>query len=147
VRRSALTGEPTPVARICDLPPVVTSLRGKVEFEVSEEGREQELLEHMLRRATADTFRARLGSADLSGLLALFEGGGTVETGELVPASDLLSRVGEMIGLAKIMQRLGMEGSESLGHAAAAVEFALEGLYLMRRLSKDEIDGRAVYRT
>ena len=147
VRRAALTGETTPVARICDLPPVVTSLRGKVEFEVSEEGREQEVLEHMLRRATADTFRARLGNADLSGLLALFEGGGTVETGELVPASDLLSRVGEVSGLAKIMQRLGMEGSESLGHAAAAVEFALEGLYLMRRLSKDEVDGGAVYRT
>ncbi len=147
VRRAALTGEQTPVVRICDLPPVVTSLRGKVEFEVSEEGREQEVLEHMLRRATADTFRARLGSVDLSGLLALFEDGGTVETGELVPASDLLSRVGEVTGLARIMQRLGMEGSESLGHAAAAVEFALEGLYLMRRLSKDEVDGGAVYRT
>jgi magnesium chelatase subunit I len=147
VRRSALTGEPTPVVRICDLPPVVSSLRGKVEFEVSEEGREQEVLEHMLRRATADTFRARLGSVDLSGLLALFEEGGTVETGELVPASDLLSRVGEVTGLARIMQRLDMEGVESLGHAAAAVEFALEGLYLMRRLSKDEVDGGAVYRT
>ena len=147
VRRGALTGEAPPVARICDLPPVVTSLRGKVEFEVSEEGREQEVMEHMLRRATADTFRARLGSADLSGLLALFEGGGTVETGELVPAAGLLARVGEVNGLAKIMQRLGMEGSESLGHAAAAVEFTLEGLYLMRRLSKDEIDGGAVYRT
>jgi magnesium chelatase subunit I len=147
VRRAALTGEAPPVARICDLPPVVTSLRGKVEFEVSEEGREQEVLEHMLRRATADTFRARLGSADLSGLLALFESGGTVETGELVAAAGLLGRVGEVKGLAKIMQRLGMEGSESLGHAAAAVEFALEGLYLMRRLSKDEIDGGAVYRS
>jgi magnesium chelatase subunit I len=147
VRRAALTGDAPPVARICDLPPVVTSLRGKVEFEVSEEGREQEVLEHLLRRATGDTFRARLGSADMSGLLALFESGGTVETGELVPAADLLGRVGEVSGLAKIMQRLGMEGSESLGHAAAAVEFALEGLYLMRRLSKDEVDGGAVYRT
>jgi magnesium chelatase subunit I len=147
VRRAALTGEAPAVARICDLPPVVTSLRGKVEFEVSEEGREQEVLEHLLRRATADTFRARLGSADLSGLLALFEGGGTVETGELVPAADLLSRIGEVSGLAKIMKRLGMEGSEALGQAAAAVEFALEGLYLMRRLSKDEVDGGAVYRT
>ncbi len=147
VRRAALTGEAPPVARICDLPPVVTSLRGKVEFEVSEEGREQEVLEHTLRRATADTFRARLGGADLSGLLALFEDGGTVETGELVPAAGLLARLGEVTGLGRIMQRLGMEGSESLGHAAAAVEFALEGLYLMRRLSKDEIDGGAVYRT
>ncbi len=50
-------------------------------------------------------------------------------------------------GLAKIMERLHMEGGESLGQAAAALEFALEGLYLMRRLSKDSVDGGAVYRT
>src|SRR5215813_10482626 len=88
VRRSALAAEQhdePPVSRVCDLPAIVSTLRGKVEFEVSEEGREEEILGHLLRRATADTFRARLGSADLSGLLALFEGGGTVETGELVP--------------------------------------------------------------
>jgi magnesium chelatase subunit I len=147
VRRAALTGEAEPVARICDLPPVVTTLRGKVEFEVSEEGREEEVLGHLLRRATADTFRAHLGSADFSGLLATFENGGSVESGELVPAADLLARVGEVAGLAKIMQRLGMEGGESPGQAAAALEFALEGLYLMRRLSKDVVDGGAVYRT
>jgi magnesium chelatase subunit I len=146
-RRAALTGEEQPVARICDLPPVVTTLRGKVEFEVSEEGREQEVLEHLLRRATADTYRSRLGSVDLAGLLEVFEEGGSVETGELVPAADLLARVGEVPGLAKIMERLGMDGSESLGQAAAAVEFAMEGLYLMRRLSKDVVDGGAVYRT
>src|SRR6202789_2701246 len=72
VRRSALAGltDETPVARVCDLPPVVSTLRGKVEFEVSEEGREEELLSALLRRAIADTFRARLGSVDLSGLLA-----------------------------------------------------------------------------
>ncbi len=37
-------------------------------------------------------------------------------------------------------------GGESVGSAAAAVEFALEGLYLMRRLSKDSVEGGAVYR-
>jgi magnesium chelatase subunit I len=146
-RRAALAGEPQPVTRICDLPSIVSTLRGKVEFEVSEEGREQEVLDHLLRRATADTFRARLGNADLTGLLTVFEEGGTVETGDLVPAAQLLGRVGEVPGLAKIMQRLGMDGTESPGHAAAAVEFALEGLYLMRRLSKDAVSGGAVYRT
>jgi magnesium chelatase subunit I len=147
VRRAALTGEAQPVARICDLPSVVTTLRGKVEFEVSEEGREEEILEHLMRRGTADTFRARLGGADLAGLLTIFEQGGSVESGELVPATDLLARVGEVPGLAKIMARLGMDGGESPGQAAAAVEFTLEGLYLMRRLSKDTVDGGAVYRT
>jgi magnesium chelatase subunit I len=147
VRRAALAGEDQPVARVCDLPLTVSTLRGKVEFEVSEEGREQEVLEHLLRRAVADTFRARLGNADMAGLLATFEDGGMVETGELVSASDLLGRMGEVPGLARIMDRLGMDGGESLGQAAAAVEFTLEGLYLMRRLSKDVVNGQPVYRS
>jgi magnesium chelatase subunit I len=147
VRRAALTGEAQPVARVCDLPAIVSTLRGKVEFEVSEEGREQEVLDHLLRRAIAETFRSALGNADMSGLLARFAEGGSVESGDLVPAGDLLREVGDVPGLAKIMDRLSMDGSESFGQAAAALEFALEGLYLMRRLSKDVVDGTAVYRT
>jgi magnesium chelatase subunit I len=147
VRRAAITGEQQPVARVCDLPSVVSTLRGKVEFEVSEEGREQEVLDHLLRRAIAETFRSALGNADLSGLLAKFAEGGSVESGDLVPADDLLRRIGDVPGLARIMDRLAMDGSESFGQAAAALEFALEGLYLMRRLSKDVVDGASVYRT
>ncbi|MEV0197922.1 sigma 54-interacting transcriptional regulator [Nonomuraea sp. NPDC050691] len=148
VRRAAITGEERPVTRVCDLPCVVHSLRGKVEFEVSEEGRETEILAHLLRRATAETFRSRLGGMDLSALTDKFAEGNQVESGELVPAGELLHRIGPVEGLAKIMSRLGMgEGEESPGHAAAALEFALEGLYLMRRLSKDDLDGMTVYRT
>src|SRR6201992_628771 len=47
VRRSALIAEgpdEVPVARVADLPGIVPTLRGKVEFEVSEEGREDEIL-------------------------------------------------------------------------------------------------------
>src|SRR5271165_7067444 len=148
-RRSSLAGAPseTPVARVCDLPAVVSTLRGKVEFEVSEEGREEEVLGAMLRRAIADTFRSRLGGVDLSGLLAKFEEGGTVESGELVPAAELLQRIGDVPGLAKIMARLGMDGGESFGQAAAALEFTLEGLYLLRRLSKDTDGNTSVYGT
>jgi len=147
VRRAAISGEDQPVARVCDLPATITTLRGKVEFEVSEEGREQEVLDHLLRRATAETFRATLGSADLSGLLTRFAEGGAVETGDLLAATELLQRIGEVPGLAKVMERLNMDGGESIGEAAAALEFAMEGLYLMRRLSKDSVDGGAVYRT
>src|SRR6266567_4526129 len=150
VRRSALITEArddVPVARVADLPGIVPTLRGKVEFEVSEEGREEEILGHLLRRAIAETFRGRLGGADLSGVLAKFTDGGTITSGELVSASELLRRTGEVPGLAKVMARLGMEGRESFGEAAAAIEFVLEGLYLIRRLSKDSSDGTATYRT
>jgi magnesium chelatase subunit I len=146
VRRAALTGEDPPVARVCDLPGVVDTLRGKVEFEASEEGRESEILAHLLKKATADTFRARLAGADLSGVLARFEEGETVETGPLVPAGELLTRVGPIQGLSKILERLGMdEAAETPGLAAAAIEFTLEGLHLGRRLAKDEVPGRVVY--
>nr|WP_221473481.1 sigma 54-interacting transcriptional regulator [Planomonospora venezuelensis] len=146
LRRAALTGEERPVARVADLPGIVHTLRGKVEFEVSEEGRETEVLAHLLRRAVAETFRGTLGGMDLSALLERFSEGVQVESGPLVPAAELLRRIGPVTGLAKIMSQLGI-GDESPGHAAAALEFTLEGLYLLRRLSKDETDGAAVYRT
>ena len=144
LRRAALTGESDAVARVSDLPGMVPTLRGKVEFEVSEEGRELEVLNHLLRRAVAETFRTHLGAADLSGLTARFAEGDTVETGELVPAAELLRRVGPVDGLGRLVTMLG-EDEDSPGVAAAALELALEGLYLMRRISKDEIGGRTVY--
>jgi magnesium chelatase subunit I len=144
VRRSAVTGEPEAVARVCDLPSVVPASRGKVEFEAAEEGRELEVLSHLLRKATADTFRAQLAGSDLTGLQARFDEGGILETGDLVPASQLLADLGTVPGLAQILERLGIT-EESPGLAAAALEFALEGLHLNRRLAKDSVGHRTVY--
>jgi magnesium chelatase subunit I len=144
VRRAAITGETEAVARVCDLPSIVAASRGKVEFEAAEEGRELEVLAHLLRRATADAFRARLAGADLSGLQGRFAEGATVETGDLVPAAALLTRLGPVPGLSQLLARLEM-AAESPGLAASALEFALEGLHLNRRLAKDEVGGRTVY--
>jgi magnesium chelatase subunit I len=145
VRRAALTGEDVAVARVADLPSVVPAVQGKVEFEASEEGREEEILEHLLRRAVADTFRNRLGGVDLAGLVAKFEDGSVVETGELVPATELLDGLGPVDGLARILSGLGIDDVDTPGLAAAGVEFALEGLYLLRRLSKETVDDRVIY--
>jgi len=150
VRRAAVSGEPLAVARICDLPAVLPASRGKVEFEDADEGREAEVLAHLLRRAVADTFRARLVGADLSALQGKFDEGLTVETGDLVPAAELLRQVGTFPTLAVLLSRLepdsGPEGAAAVGLAAAAVEFALEGLHLLRRLAKDDVGGgRTVY--
>jgi magnesium chelatase subunit I len=124
----------------------VAASRGKVEFEDTEEGRELEVLEHLLRRAIAQTFRATLAGVDLSGLQAKFGDGRTVTAGDTVPAADLLRQLGTVPGLATILERLDVpDGAESPGLAAAAVEFALEGLHLNRRLAKDADGGRTIY--
>jgi magnesium chelatase subunit I len=139
LRRCALTGEEASVARVCDLAAVVDTLQGKVEFEVGEEGREREVLAHLLRRATVETFRHHLGASDLTALIERFDEGETVESGDLVPASRLLEQVGPLPGLGHLMERLGIEDVETPGLAAAALEFAMEGLFLNRRIAKDEV--------
>ena len=145
LRRGARVGEGIAVARVCDVPTVVPTLLGKIEFEMGEEGREIEILQHLLRVAVAETFRSRLQGLDLSGFTQLFAEGATVVTGELVPAADLLDEVGTVPGLSKVLDRLGHGDDATPGEVAAAVEFVLEGLHLTRRIDKESLGGRSVY--
>jgi magnesium chelatase subunit I len=144
VRRAARTGEPEAVPRVVDLPSVLMSSEGRVEFDTIEEGREADILLRAMRTAELEIFRRRLAGYDFAALLHRFDDGLAVDTGELTPASQLLGAVGDLPGLAKLLERLGVE-EESPGVAASAVEFALEGLYLSRRLNKDGGDRSARY--
>ncbi len=145
LRRAARMHEDVAVARICDVPTIVPTLLGKVEFEMGEEGRERAVLEHVLKVATAETFRSRLAGLDLSGFTGLFEDGSVVETGDLVTGAEVLAQVGPVPGLSKVLDRLGDGDDASPGHVAAAVEFVLEGLHLTRRIDKDTVAGRTIY--
>ncbi len=145
LRRAARTNDQEAVARIGDIAVIVPTLLGKIEFEMGEEGRERAVLDHLLRLATAATFRERLAGLDLSGFTALFAEGGIVETGELVPATEVLAQLGTVPGLAKVLNRLGYDDAASRGQVVAAAEFALEGLHLTRRIEKETVDGRTVY--
>jgi magnesium chelatase subunit I len=142
LRRSAITGDEA-VARIGDLTGVVPSLRGKVEFEVSEEGREEDVLQHLARKATAEVFRRHLGGVDLTPLIAVLDEGGVIEIGDLVTSTELLEEVGAWEGLGRLVAAVeGPDAEPTAGIAAAAVELALEGLWLTRRIDKDESEGR-----
>jgi magnesium chelatase subunit I len=149
VRRAAVNGEPVAVARVCDLVAVIPAARGKVEFDDADEGREFEVLAHLLRRATAETFRAHLAGLDLRPLQERFDNGVVVATGDLVGAEDLLTQLGPVPVLAALLERLEPggfgEGPSAIGIAAAVVEFALEGLHLNKRLAKESDGGRVVY--
>ena len=146
LRRAGLRNEREAVARICDTVSVTSTLRGKVEFDDGEQGREAEVLAHLLRIATAETFRARLAGLDLSGFTDLVAEGAIIETGDLVSAEELLGQIGPVPGLAKVLDRLGLGDAPSPGQAASGIEFALEGLHLTRRLAKELTDdGRTLY--
>ena len=145
VRRAVRTGEPEAVPRVCDLPAVLASSLGRVEFDTIEEGREEEILARAAKTAELEVFRRRLSGYDFQPILSRFAEGFEAETSDLTPASALLAQFGELPGLSKLLERLGVE-EESPGAAASAVEFALDGLHLSRRLNKDDTGRTGAYR-
>ena len=130
---------------MCDLPAALDSSLGRVEFDTIEEGREGEILLRALRNAELEVFRRRLAGFDFQPLLSRFSEGLVAESSDLMPASGFLEQFGDIPGLARLLGRLGVE-EESPGVAAAALEFALEGLHLSRRLNKDQAGRVGTYR-
>ncbi len=143
LRRAALTREPRAFARPIDLESVPVVLRGKLEFASGEEGREDEVLEHLLRRAVADTARFRLRGVDLSGL-ADAVAAAPVRTGERVPAAEVVAALPAVGVLTEVARRLDAGGTEDPGPMASAAELACEYLFLTRKLAKDETDDDTV---
>ncbi len=145
IHRATRQGEAQAVARPVDLETAVDVLAGKVQFESGEEGREDEILDHLLRTATAETVRAHLRGVDFGVLVAAIGNGTMVSTGEQVPAREVLAglpALGESDLYDTIYERLGATND---GQRAGAIELALEGLYLARRVSKETGDGETVY--
>jgi magnesium chelatase subunit I len=145
IHRAVSQGEDEAVARIVDLETAVDVLGGKIEFESGEEGRELEVLTHLLRTATAETVRHTFRGLDFALLVEALENGRMVTTGEQVTARDFLAGLpvlGESELYDEICERVGATND---GERAGAIELALEGLYLARKISKESGGGETVY--
>lgn len=145
LHRAATEGEDDPVARVVDLETAVEVLGGKIEFESGEEGRELEILTHLLRTAVADTVRHLVRGIDFGPLVRTVEEGAEIATGEQVTAHDFLEglpALGEATVYDEVYERF---DARSEGERAAALELVLEGLYLARKIGKDSSGGATVY--
>ena len=132
VRRAVRTGAGTAVPRVSDLEGIAQSSLGRVEFEGFEEGREAEILRRLLSQATLEVFREYLMGFDFVPVLDAFDSGLEVEVDDLTPASNVVA--GEL-DTSDLVLRLGLTGGTD-EELASALEFALEGLHLTRRLNK-----------
>jgi len=143
-RRALRNGEREVVPRVSDLDSLVSSTAGKIEFETLDDGREEQVLERIVKASVLEVFRARCRPERLTTLVGAFDEGLTVNTGEDVAASDYAPLLPKLSGLRDALADLGV--GETPAGVASAVEFVLEGLHLSKRLNKDAVGGKAVYR-
>ncbi|MFM7119389.1 MAG: magnesium chelatase, partial [Gammaproteobacteria bacterium] len=142
-RRALRTGETEVVPRISDLPFVVPSFQGKVEFEATEEGQEDRVTQRIMQTAVKSVFDRTYKVADLKPVAAAFEGDLTIETGESAPASEYAQITRKLPGIEQFFPDA---DAASPGVRAAIIELVLEGLHLHKVLNKYEHAGFSTYR-
>jgi magnesium chelatase subunit I len=144
-RRALRLGESDVVPRIADLEALASSTQGKIEIETIDEGRDGQVVDHLLRAAVLTVFRDRLPMERLRSVLDAFDEGQVVHTGDDLSSVDEAALVEAIPALREPVLEL-TGGDESPAAIASAVEFVLEGLHLSKRLNKDTLAGKATYR-
>ena len=143
LRRSIINEEDEVVPRVSDLPFVVPTLSGKVEFETIEDGREEQIIDKLIQGAVVAVFNRLYNLGDLEPVVSRFKAGVSAEVGEMTASSDYKSLAGDIEGLAEALQTV---EASSPGEVAAGIEFILEGLHLNKRLNKDRVGAKIHYR-
>ncbi|HKI73949.1 MAG TPA: sigma 54-interacting transcriptional regulator, partial [Pseudomonadales bacterium] len=143
LRRAITTGEQEIVPRISDLPFILPSLQGKVEFEAMEEGREDKIIGKLVSDATKSVFNRFTDRSAMESIALQFADGINVTTGESLPSADYASIIRKIDGMDAVVKKLAAGDSAAL--RASAAEFILEGLHLNQLLNKDRVGGRATY--
>ena len=144
LHRATVRGEEA-VARLVDVESAVEVLGGKIEFESGEEGREWDILEYTLRTSTAEALRATLRTLDFNPLIAALDGSVTISTGANVSAKDFLAGLPDLGETTLYDDIADAFGATSEGSRANAIELALEGLFLSRKIAKDSDEGTSIY--
>ncbi len=143
LRRAIQVGEQDVVPRISDLPFMMPSLQGKVEFEAMEEGREEKIMERLFNDAVKAVFSRFTDQSEMEVLALQFSDGIHVTTGESLPSREYADIIKRIDGLDAAVDKLVPGANEA--NRAAAVEFILEGLHINQLLNKDRVGGRTTY--
>jgi magnesium chelatase subunit I len=143
-RRALRLNEDKVVPRISDLSYIYASSSGKIELEVIEEEKGAQIVEDLIKKAVKTIFDRYFKPSNFESFLARFTPGQAITVGSTLPAKEyaqILSNYSEL-----------MDGVIHLGSydnavtVASAIEFILEGLHLHKKLSKETIAGKQLYR-
>jgi magnesium chelatase subunit I len=151
LRRAIRLGEREVVPRVSDLPYLAASIGGKIELETIDENRGESLIEKLIAKAALNTFNRYFQVQQFDDFLAKFRGGWSIDVSEGMRSAayeektkEIQPHSAEMKGLLEGLRKL--QCDQSPATLASGLEFILEGLYLHRRLNKEQLPGKIAYR-
>ena len=141
--KRSLRLDETTSPRVSDLPAIVASTNGKVEMESVEEGREFKVVDGLVKKAVQNMFSRYYTAREFEAVLTRFDEGLTIEAGTDIPSQTYVDSLPQMGNMKEMIAKI--ESSDDPSAIASAMEFILEGLYLNRRLNRDQTAGHIVF--
>jgi magnesium chelatase subunit I len=138
-RRALLAAEDIAVPRVTDIYAALPAITGKFELEYEGELRGADnVAREIIRSAVASVFSGIFVDADTSRVSEWFELGGTLQVDDTLSAKELLARTAPVQGLHELARHGGAAAGAPAPVLASAVDFVLEGLYAIKKISRSE---------
>jgi magnesium chelatase subunit I len=141
-RRALVSNEPVAVPRVTDVYAALPSITGKFEMEYEGELKGAETVARdLIRAAVANVADGYFSHLDTHRVVEWFDLGGSLQLADTMSADAVVEHAGQVQGLVELAHAAGVPKNASKPLLAAGVDFALEGLYALKKISRSEERG------
>jgi len=138
-RRALVANESPVVPRVSDIYAALPAITGKFELEYEGELRGADnVAREIIRNAVGAVFGGVFAASDFGQVGEWFDLGGTLQAEDTLAADELLKRTAVVQGLHDLAQQAGLQTGGPQPLLASAVDFVLEGLYAIKKISRSE---------
>jgi magnesium chelatase subunit I len=144
IRRAVNLSEKLAVPRISDLPYIISSTSGKIELDSFEDTKEERTIDQLIKKAVQNVFNRYYRAYNWEEMLSRFRQGFNFEVSDMMSAQTYMRNVKAIPGMTEALKVVA--DSKRPEVVAAAVEFILEGLHQNKKLNKDKVQDKTIYR-
>ncbi len=141
-RRALASGDALAVPRVGDLYAALPSITGKFELEYEGELRgAEQVARDLIRAAVGSVFTNMFEAEDTRTVVEWFDLGGSLAFSDMTPADTVVGQTRTVQGLHTLAEKTGLSAGGPAPAFAAAVDFVLEGLCALKKISRNDDRG------
>jgi magnesium chelatase subunit I len=141
-RRALVNREPVAVPRVTDIYAALPSITGKFEMEYEGELKGAEAIgRELIRAAVGNVADGYLSHLETRQIVEWFDLGGSLQLSDTLSADEVLAHAKEVQGLVELAHAAGIPPKAAPQLLASGIDFVLEGLYALKKISRNDERG------